>query len=269
MARVKSIISLRGRIGDTVFVRRNGQTIAGLPGGASKDKIMTAPEFANTRKNMVEFGGCAQFAKWMYIFLAMSIFNTVRSKISMRQMTATLRNIQQAYANPAELLGQRTVMLHELLKGFQFNSKNVFTSIFSAPYTKEVSIGGDSLTITPSAINPATDMVVPAGATHFKLFVGWAHVSDSEYNEITGKFDAPTTKGYTVQESAFMPTTEATPTPAAIIAMLPGLPTPVLANGDKLIGTLGISFYKEIGGEYNKMFELDAMEVIEVYTHTV
>jgi len=267
MARVKSIISLRGRIGDTVFVRRNGQTIAGLPGGASKDKIMTAPEFANTRKNMVEFGGCAQYAKWMYIFLAMSIFNTVRSKISMRQMTATLRNIQQAYANTAELLGQRTVMLHELLKGFQFNSKNVFTSIFSAPYTQAVSIGGDSLTITPGAINPSTDMVVPAGATHFKLFVGWAHVSDSVYNEITGKFDAPTTKGYTVQESAFLPATSETAVPDPIIALIPG--SPVLANGDKLIGTLGISFYKEIGGEYNKMFELDAMEVVEIYEHTV
>ena len=38
---------------------------------------------------------------------------------------------------------------------------------------------------------------------------------------------------------------------------------------NKPIKTDGISFYKEIGGEYNKMFELDAMEVIEVYTHTV
>lgn len=158
-------------------------------------------------------------------------------------------------------------MLHELLKGFQFNSKNVFTSIFSAPYTKVISAGGDTLTITPEAINPATDMVVPAGATHFKLFVGWAHVSDSEYNEITGKFDAPITKGYTVQESDYMPTTEATPTPDPIIALLPG--APVLEAGDKLIGTLGISFYKEIGGEYNKMFELDAMEVVEIYEHTI
>ena len=266
MARVKSIISLRGRIGDTVFVRRNGLTIAGLPGGASKEKIMTAPEFVNTRKNMMEFGGCAQFAKWVYIFLATSIFNTVRSKISMRQMTATLRNIQQAYAKPAELFGQRTIMLYETLKGFQFNSKNVFSSIFSNDYAKEISIGGDSFTITPGPINPATDMVVPAGATHFKLFVGWAHVADSVYNQITGKFDAPTTKGYTIQASNYMPTTEETPTPAAIIALIPGMP--IFAIGDKFIGTLGISFYKEIGGEYNKMFELDAMEVAEIYEKT-
>lgn len=267
MARVKSIVSLRGRIGDTVFVRRNGQTIAGLPGGASKDKIMTAPEFANTRKNMVEFGGCAQFAKWMYIFLAMSIFNTVRSKISMRQMTATLRRIQQAYADPAELLGQRTIMLHELLKGFQFNSKNVFSSIFSAPYTNEISVGYDSVTVSIAAINPSTDLVVPAGATHFKLFVGLAHVSDSEYNTITGKFDAPTSKGYTVQESAFLPATSETAVQTDIIALIPG--TPVIEIGDKLIETIGISFYKEIGGEYNKMFELDAMEVMEVIEKTI
>jgi hypothetical protein len=267
MARVKSIISLRGKIGDTVFVRRNGQTIAGLPGGASRNKIMTAPEFANTRKNMMEFGGCAQFAKWIYIFLGTSIFNTVRSKTSMRQMTAILRNIQQAYADPSELFGQRTIMLYETLKGFQFNSKNVFSSIFSAPYTQEVSIGGDTLTITPGAINPATDMVIPAGATHFKLFVGWAQVANSVYNEITGKFDAPTSKGYTVQESAFLPTTEATPTPDPIIALIPGMPA--FDVDDKLIGTFGISFYKEIGGEYNKMFELDAMEVVEIYKYTI
>lgn len=263
MARVKSIISLRGKIGDTVFIRRNGKTIAGLPGGASREKIMTAPEFANTRKNMMEFGGCAQFAKWIYIFLGTSIFNTVRSKISMRQMTAKLRNIQQAYAKPTEVFGKRTIRLYETLKGFQFNSKNAFSSIFSNDYAKVISPAGDTFTITPGPINPATDMVVPAGATHFKLFVSWAHVGDSVYNEITGKFDAPITKGYAVQASNYMPTTEETPIPDAIIVLIPGML--FFEMGDKFIGTLGISFYKEIGGEYNKMFELDAMEVVEIY----
>ena len=263
MARVKSIISLRGRVGDTVFVRRNGKTIAGLPGGASKEKILTSPEFANTRKNMAEFGGCAGFAKWMYIFLATTIFETVRKKISMRQMIAELRNIQQAYANPAELLGERTVQLYDTLIGFQFNRKNNFTSIFNTIYTLVYSIGSDSLTLTVEPINPATDLVVPAGATHFKLFVGYAQMGNGVYNEITGGYDAPTTKGYTVQGSDFIDVAVGTATTTDIIALIPG--SPVIDIDDKFVTTLGISYYKEVGTVKNKMFELDAMEVIDVH----
>ena len=68
------------------------------------------------------------------------------------------------------------------------------------------------------------------------------------------------------QASNYIPTTEETPIPDDIIALIPGMP--VFEIGDKFIGTLGISFYKEIGGEYNKMFELDAMEVVEIYELT-
>lgn len=63
MARYKSIIQLRGRIGDLVYRRYGGINFVGEITGPTKEQILTAPEFANTRKNMAEFGACADFAE--------------------------------------------------------------------------------------------------------------------------------------------------------------------------------------------------------------
>lgn len=113
MARVKSIISLRGRIGDTVFLRRNGQTIAGLPGGASKDKILTAPEFANTRKNMAEFGQCLGFANDLINLGVKSqgrdfIFTVGGLAKAKRKATQILLQLRK-YNYQGDIFGQRVI----------------------------------------------------------------------------------------------------------------------------------------------------------------
>lgn len=263
MARVKSILSVRGRIGDTVFVRRNGITIAGMSGGASRDKILTAPEFINTRKNMAEFGACASMAKSVYDNLSTPIFATVRKKTSMRQMIAELRKIQQAYAGGTELNGERTVKLHEDLINFQFNEKNKFKSIYGGAFDSEISVGADSATITFEDVNPQSDMVIPAGATHFKLIAGIVGMSQSKYNAVSGAYDKPVIYGKAIQESAFLEVSGTIVIPA-LITLMPG--APVIPPDGTSILTLGISFYKEVGGVKNKMFENDAMECVDTLT---
>jgi len=62
MARYKSIIQLRGRIGDLVYRRYKGLNFVGTMTGPTAEQVLTAPEFANTRKNMAEFGQCLGFA---------------------------------------------------------------------------------------------------------------------------------------------------------------------------------------------------------------
>lgn len=62
MARYKSIIQLRGRIGDLVYRRYNGLNFVGIMTGPTAEQVLTAPEFINTRKNMAEFGQCLGYA---------------------------------------------------------------------------------------------------------------------------------------------------------------------------------------------------------------
>ena len=59
MAKLTSLLSLSGTLDNLSFYKMEGVegTVVRRKGGASKEKILHDTSFANTRRNMVEFGG--------------------------------------------------------------------------------------------------------------------------------------------------------------------------------------------------------------------
>lgn len=65
MAKQTGLTRYSGSMGGIRHFKIKGLSgdFAGLNGGATGDQIKTAPEFARTRENMNEFGGCATAGK--------------------------------------------------------------------------------------------------------------------------------------------------------------------------------------------------------------
>ena len=260
MARVKSILQLNGRVGDTIFRRTGGQTIAGMAGGPTKNQILTAPEFHLTRLNMSEFGGAAMYAKIFYDTSEEIIFQCSRNKSSMRKFIASLRKTMSTNVN-MKTLGARTPYISKEQEGFNINSKNTLGSVFSAPISEmEKSIGRDSVTLTFEEITPSM-LNAPNGATHFKLFVGLTALAPMYFNESTKKYELTGQKIHKVNTSGYLKVDEVEED-VTVITLFSG--SPVIESDTSLIVVLGISYYKKVGDVYNKMFEKDAIQIIDV-----
>lgn len=129
MARYKSIIQLRGRIGDLVYRRNKGLNFVGTITGPTKEQILTAPEFINTRKNMAEFGACADFAK--DIIKQIDTRNTQTSGqiwTGQRKILSQLMQIRKL--DLIHPFGQRTINANSTLEGIVLEKKGNFNFDF-------------------------------------------------------------------------------------------------------------------------------------------
>ena len=113
MARYKSIIQLRGKIGDLVYRRYQGLNFVGTMTGPTKEQILTAPEFANTRKNMAEFGQCLGFANDLINLGVKSqgrdfIFTVGGLAKAKRKATQILLQLRK-YNYQGDIFGQRVI----------------------------------------------------------------------------------------------------------------------------------------------------------------
>jgi hypothetical protein len=77
----------------------------------------------------------------------------------------------------------------QYLQGFAFDKSVSLDGIFVAPYTITNTVPRDAATLTVPAFNPANLINAPAGATHFRLLVALAAVSDFAYNDTTGVYE--------------------------------------------------------------------------------
>jgi hypothetical protein len=90
MARQTGLTRYSGTMGGVRHFKIKGLAgdYAGMVGGPSGDQILTAPEFARTRENMNEFGGCASAGKSIRTGLSQVI-----KQMSDPQMTGRLTGV--------------------------------------------------------------------------------------------------------------------------------------------------------------------------------
>jgi hypothetical protein len=62
MSKQSSLVKFTGKMGGISFYKKDGEHVARMAGGPTRERILNDPRFARTRENMSEFSGMAQAA---------------------------------------------------------------------------------------------------------------------------------------------------------------------------------------------------------------
>lgn len=267
MARQTGALKYTGTIGDIRHFKIKGLkgSFAGLIGGPTAEQIATAPEFARTRENMNEFGGCALTGKAIRVGFASVLSNMADPQVTGR-LTAIMKKIN--LEDGSEARGQRAVLISAVpnyLVDFEFNRFKSFDGAISAPMTITPTAGRDSSTLDVPVFSPLNSTYIPAGATHFRIINAIAVISDYAYNATTKVYEATDTaldKLSAVAYSDYLPVNALT-TAQSIVATLPG--TPTMTASVSVLNAVGIEFYQEVNANYYVFNQGNAMKIKQIF----
>lgn len=265
MGRQVGLIKVKGNIGGVSFYKSNGEDLARVANGPSKDKIQNDDNFIRTRENNSEFGGSATIAKSLRLALATSVQTMADNRFTSR-LTALFKDI---CSRSTGTRGQRPITVsanRTLLENLEFNNKLSFPSVFNAPFTFTNNAGRTQGTITIAAFAPQTFIHAPAGATHFRLISAIGVVSDFTFNVTTKKFEAADPTLSTLNGIAYGAVTalnSAAPVNFSLVANLSG--TPTMTATSNVLQCLGIEFYQRVGTVDYLLAQGNCMKVVKVF----
>jgi len=127
-------------------------------------------------------------------------------------------------------------------------------------------VARDSGTLTVPAFNPTNLVNAPAGATHFRLIVALACVSDFEYNEQTGTYEPIDTANNELSDvaySAYLDLSTPIATSTVVTATLPG--TPTLTVDASVLFCVGIEFFQQVNSEYYLFNSGNALKIANIF----
>jgi hypothetical protein len=175
MAKQKGIIKLTGTLGDITFVKTQDGYIAKEKTSVNGSRIATDDAFVRTRENASEFGRAGKAVKLFRTAIRTLLQNAKDRRSSSRLVKEMMRVIK---ADATSTRGMRNVVdgEAELLQGFEFNSNAVVSSTLFAQYTPTINRVNGLLEISIPSFIPINDLVVPEGATHFKIVSAGAEI---------------------------------------------------------------------------------------------
>jgi hypothetical protein len=265
MAKYKSLFEVRGDVGDAGFRRVNGQMILGRTSSIDKERMRTDPAFKRTRENQKEFGASAKAGKSLRMGLARVMKRFGDSRVTSR-ITKVFREMLKG--GPG-LRGQRTIeILNQKSKliGLNLHNSDTFSSVCSLPIDLTVNVDRNTVTMNIPVFSADDYVIPPAGATHFKIVLAIAAVSDWEFDGTEQKYlpVTPEINGLgAVGSTAEIGVLDVTATPINLLASLPNLPVLGLTEG--LMALVGIEFYQDINGQLYFFNEANAMHIEMVF----
>jgi hypothetical protein len=230
MAKQGGIIKLKGTIGDIAFYKTQDGYLAREKGGVSADRIKSDPSFKRTRENGLEFGRAGAAGKVLRNALRLFIQPIADNRMVSRLTTKMLEVVK---ADATSTRGQRNVLDGEveLLKGFEFNLRGLFSTSFYAPYVVTIDRVTGALKIAIASFSPESAIAAPEGTTHFRLVSAGASI---DFEKET--FDVATSKSEDLKIDLAA---------TAVIELLNQVP----ANSTHpLFLALGIEFLQEVNG---------------------
>jgi len=266
MARVKSIVQLRGRIRDDHFTKRIGEkgVIMSANGGATASQIRSLPQFQLTRENNSEFTALQIFAKTMKNILIPFLATCTNNYNFMRDVTRQVKKVQ--LQDTTSLRGQRQILytaMESFLLNLQFNRKSNLFSSFVGQYTLVLNGGRNSVVFTSLSANNVAQ-IAPIGATHFKISVAIFSIADVVWNPLTSEFELSTSAVAPSQsklaDSDWIDVTDTGTMVAPITAAFDG--TPVMTTNETVFVAISIEFAQAVGGIFNKMASKDAGAIV-------
>lgn len=176
MAKFEGIFEIKGTIQGMTFFKTKDGMLVRKKGGVDKQRIKNDPAFQRTRENGSEFGHNAKMGQIVRKSVAnlLSLAKDYRVSSRLGQAMSKVKNLDLASAR-----GERKVWIglegaegKQELRGFDFNLKSPFNSVFRGQYELDVATG----VVEIVDFNPSTNLSLPQGATHASLSVAVAVV---------------------------------------------------------------------------------------------
>ena len=231
MARQTGIIGIQGTVGGLVF-SKNGN-ISQKP-ASDKAAFASAPSRARTRENAAEFGLAAKYSKVLRDSLRVAIASASDSQLASR-LTKVMREV--IGLDDTNDRGMRVFDASNSapLLGFNFNAGAGIGQTMYCPY--EVKGAGADVTMSIPALNPASDIAAPQGATHFEVVFAASSLDMEALTFTNGVVAAPL---------GILPINGAALLNQTVVATFPAAP----ADANLVVGVVGINFYQQINGKF-------------------
>jgi hypothetical protein len=230
MAKQKSIIKLKGTLGDITFVKTSDGYGAREKTSLDGARIASDPNFQRTRENMAEFATAGKGSKLVRTAFQSEMQDAKDSRTTSRLTGAMIKVLQEDTTNNRGSRQIATGNLH-LLEGFEFNLNSKLATTLFAPYTSTIDRLTGSLGVSFEAFIPNQVVCAPKGTTHFRIITAGAEID----------FDSGTFKaGH--NDSGILPWSQVS---SGVIELVNN----VTANTTSpLFIILGVHFYQEVNG---------------------
>ena len=264
MSKQKGIVKLEGSLGGISFYSADGQHLARMAGGPSKERIAKDAAFKRTRENNKEFGGSARAAKALRLSMG-GLIQTMAGSRFVAQLTALFKAINLK-GNGTR--GKRPIEPSQhkaMLKNVEFNKKISFSTVFATPFTMSNTADRNEGEIQIPAFSPDSAVHAPSGATHFRLVSAIGVISDYLHDDGTSSYEpiVPEQDALgAVDQSAMLPVDQSA-SALTLTATLSG--APVVDNQCTVIQTLGIEFYQKVGTEFYLLAQDNAMKIVNAF----
>jgi len=231
MASQNGILGLQGTVGGLVFAKDG--SVRQKP-ASNKAAFTNSASLARTRENASEFGLSAKYGKLLRDSLRVAIASASDSRVTSR-LTKLMREI--VGLDDTSDRGQRVFDASNSapLLGFNFNAGAGIGQTMYFPF--EVTGAGAGVTMSIPALNPASDIAAPQGATHFEVVFAASSLDMEALTYTNGTVAVPL---------GILPINSAALANQAVVATFPAAP----AAADLVVGVVGINFYQQINGKF-------------------
>lgn len=265
MAINKSFVKLEGTLDGLTFYHKNGENVVKTKSAVSKSRIMTDAAYKRTRENMREFGGAARVGKAFREAFA-GVVKTMGDTYMGSRLNGIMKRINR---NGIGIRGERdfeVVTYGEMLKGFEFNKVVPLNSQFFAPSDPPViNAARNEVTWTIPDFNTDSFIIIPEGASHFRLVLAAGYVSDYAYSSTQEGYEPVSVdvngRGG-VSYSADIPLVGMVGSVTTLVVDLSTLP--LVPATSALFAGIGIIFYQEINSDLYELAQGNAMKVAAV-----
>ena len=235
---------------------------AGEKGGANRDLIMNNPAFARTRENMNEFGGCGVAVKAIRRGL-LNLLPEQTDKFFTSRLMKVVKDIN--LWDHDGVRGKRGILFSQqrpYLSTFVFNPMQDVAGMLDNQFSCEHPIERDEATLSLTALT-IKSILVPAGATHFRVQNHVSIISDYVYSEANRRYE-PLSMLNKMSAHIY---SEYTPVGTALtdelVVAFPVGTAP--GDDDSVIQCVGIEFFQKTGVANYSPFKGSSMKVIDVY----
>jgi hypothetical protein len=238
------------------------KTYAGEKGGANRDLIMNHPAFALTRENMNEFKGVGAVVKAIRRGL-LNLLPEQTDKLFTSRLMRVVKEINRRDYEGEH--GKRAIIISGERPFFQTMVFNVLASVaenLQTQFSFEHPIGRGEATLSLTAFN-IKDVMVPLGATHYRVQNHVSIISDYTYVEANRRYE-PLSQLNALSAHAYSEYTPVgTDLTDEIVASFSLGTTP--GTDDSVIQCVGIEFYLKSGATSYKRLVGSSMFIVDVF----
>lgn len=264
MAKNIGLIKISGKVGDLQFFRKDGNAYVGLSSQISKDRILKDPAFKRTRENMSEFGGAAAVSKSLREYLT-PVKGLIEKQLHNR-LVAVLRELINLGTGDRGTRRVEFSLNQSELDGFELNKATKISEVFFVDHSMAANVNRNQITLTVEEFLPADYLLIPEGATHFRVHIAALAISDFEAVGPKKKYRPVNTTQhglFTHEVTTELSLNALVTGGITLTADLPG--APVLDPEVSLAGMLGIEFLQEVNGVFYQFATYNAIRIEKLF----